>query len=398
MAGPASRLVYLDWLRGLAVLVMVQAHVVDSWTRANDRADVAYYSAVFVGGLGAPLFLFLAGVAVVLSAYARSRATGDPSIGARAALRRGGDVFVLGLLFRVQSQLLGWGALTNLFKVDILNVMGLSMIVAAWCWRLAGSRANRIALFAVATALVTLTTPIVRDLGWLATLPDPIEAYLRPEGRYAAFSLFPWAGFLLAGALAGELIDRSRALDSERRLQVALFAVGVGGVLLAWWASFQPAVYSKADFWTSSPTFFFIRLGIITALVPAGWAHCRFWLETAEGVPETIATKTRSSRRRFLPRRFLRDLRGDLLGKPFVALTRAVELMGRSSLFVYWIHVEMVYGVIAEPLKRTLPLWGALAATLLMCMWLYVLVLGKNRWLRGFELPKRMRIFAAVLR
>ena len=29
---------YLDWLRGIAVLIMIEAHVLDSWTRRRTRA------------------------------------------------------------------------------------------------------------------------------------------------------------------------------------------------------------------------------------------------------------------------------------------------------------------------------------------------------------------------
>lgn len=380
MIRSTRRLVYLDWLRGIAVLIMVLAHVVDSWTRAEDRRNATFYQAVFVGGVGAPLFLFLAGVAVVLSAHSRSRAAGDPGVGARAALARGAEVFVLGLLFRLQSQLLGWGPLTDLFKVDILNIMGLSMMTAALVWGAARTRALRIAAFGVLTGLATLATPMVREVGALGALPDPLEAYLRPEGRYAAFTLFPWAGFLLAGALVGELIDAAREPRAERRLQAALFGAGVGGALVAWWASFQPSIYPKANFWTSSPTFFFIRLGIITALVPAGWAHCRFWLGASADAAAAGAGQAALWRR-----------------AP-VRLTRAVETLGRSSLFVYWIHVEMVYGVIAEPIKQTLPLWGSLAATAALWVLLHALVVAKNGWMSRHQLPGPMRVFATVLR
>ena len=37
-------------------------------------------------------------------------------------------MFALAFLFRLQSQLLGWGAFINFLKVDILNVMGIAMI------------------------------------------------------------------------------------------------------------------------------------------------------------------------------------------------------------------------------------------------------------------------------
>lgn len=381
-----GRLVYLDVLRGVAVLIMVLAHVVDSWTAEPGRHDFAYYTAVFVGGLGAPLFMFLAGLAQMMSANAKARRDGSRDAGRRAMWRRGWEVFALGLLFRVQSQLLGWGALSNLFKVDILNVMGLSMVVTSLVWRLGPSRGSRIALLTVATGLATFATPMVRALPWLAALPDPLEAYLRPAAGLGAFALFPWAGFLFAGGIAGELVDAARATGRELRLQIALAVAGTAGLALAWWASFRPSIYPNANFWTSSPTFFFIRLGICTALMPATWAHCVFWLAPSAPVHDGVdGPASRPS----LSARVL---------APGVGITRGVELLGRSSLFVYWIHVEMVYGVIATPLKRTLPLWESLLATLLLSAVLWAIVRWKNRWMAGVVLPRPFGIVAAVLR
>ncbi len=365
--GTPTRLAYLDVLRGVAVAIMVLAHVVDSWTREADRHDAGYYTAIFVGGLGAPLFLFLAGVAQAMSANAKARHAGDRHTGMAAMWRRGWEVFALALLFRVQSQLLGWGAWRNLFKVDILNVMGLSMVIAAMLWRVGASRTARVAAFAVATAATAFATPLIRGLSSLAVLPDPLEAYLRPAGGYATFTLFPWAAFLFAGAIVGELVDAMRDRDG-RRLHASLAVAGLAGVALGWWAARRASVYAHSDFWTSSPAFFFIRLGLVTASVPATWAHCEFWLQRA------------------------------VTWSPGVAITRAVELLGRSSLFVYWIHVEMVYGVIAEPIKRVLPLWASLAATLALCVGLYHIVRWKNRRIAGVQLPPKFRIFTAVLR
>jgi uncharacterized membrane protein len=200
----------------------------------------------------------------------------------------------------------------------------------------------------------------VRATPWFAPLPDPLEAYLRPVGSYAAFPLFPWAGFLFAGALVGDLVDAVR-LNPGRQplLQAGLAACGAGGVWLAWTASFQPALFTTARFWHDSPTFFFLRLGIVALTLPLAW------------VAQQRA--------------------------PASTLAPAATL-GRSSLFVYWIHVEMVYGVIAGPLKQALPVWGSLAGTLLMVLLLYLLVLLKNRWVDAHGLTGRLRILAPVMR
>ena len=68
MTPPASRRTYLDVLRGIAVLIMIEAHVIDAWTRVADRRSRAFGESLILGGFGAPLFLFLAGIGVVMSA------------------------------------------------------------------------------------------------------------------------------------------------------------------------------------------------------------------------------------------------------------------------------------------------------------------------------------------
>ena len=339
---------------------MVMSHVTEAWTLAIDRASDRFYALVFIAGIASPLFLFLAGVATALSAASKGRRQGSHRAGAVLARRRGWEIFALGLVFRLQSQVLGLGPIDNLFKVDMLNVMGLSIVVASHLWQLAETRRSRLTLFALITTAIAMVTPIVRQVTWLSWLPDQIEAYLRPAGGFAAFPLFPWAGFLFAGVIVGDLVDAVR--DQPRR-QVLLqngMAIGAGGgAILGWLASYLPPLYESAQFWRDSPTFFFFRLGLVALLVPISW------------VIEQL-----------LPR----------------ALLQPVVTLGRSSLFVYWIHVEMVYGVLAEPIKRQVPLWASLAATAMLCVLLYWIVVLKNRLLERHELRGPWRLLAPVVR
>lgn len=347
---------------------MVMAHVNDAWTREADRHGGLYMLSVFVAGLAAPLFLFLAGLSLSMAASMRAESVGHADA-ARLALKRGIQVFALAFLFRLQSQLLGWGALSNFLKVDILNIMGLAMIAAALLWRASESRAARVALFAVAATAITMTTPLVREAGVLADLPDPMEAYIRPLPGRTTFALFPWAGFLVAGAIAGELIHGARSREQERRLQAGLLIGGLAGIGLGYAASFQPSIYPVANFWTSSPTFFFIRLGICAVMLPMSRGIDLF--HHAVG----------------------RWLGGDVSRPGVVTAT-----LGRSSLFVYWVHVEMVYGVLGRPFRRHLPFEASLVATAMLCGLLYAIVRWKDRRMAGVKLTGPFRIFAPVLK
>lgn len=366
-----SRKAYLDWLRGVAVIVMVAAHVTDAWTRVEDRQRDLYGYTVIIAGLASPLFLFLAGLTLSMAASARAATLGH-SAAATLALKRGVQIFLLAFLFRLQSQLLGWGPLINFLKVDILNVMGIAMMAAALLWGLSENRLVRAALFAIATTAIAMSTPLVRNWPALAVLPDPIEAYIRPLAGRTNFALFPWAGFLLGGAIAGELIAAARTASDERRLQHGFMLAGVAGAAIAYALSFQPSIYPNANFWTSSPTFFYMRLGLNTVLLPVAWWIDRF---------HVFARRTWTA----------------VFTAPDVP-GRVITTLGRSSLFVYWVHVEMAYGSIALPLKRALPVELSLLGTVLLCALLYGLVRVKDRLMQGVTLTGPLRILSPVLK
>jgi uncharacterized membrane protein len=334
---------------------MVEAHVLDAWTRDSDRSGAVFAIAAFIGGLGAPLFLFLAGVALPMAGSRRASAVGHQAA-ARAARLRGWQVFALAFLFRVQAQLLGWGPLINFLKVDILNVMGLALVMAGALWGLSRSRTVRVLMFGVATGVFAMSTPLIQEAAWVGILPDPVEWYLRHSPGHTSFVLLPWAGFLFAGAMLGELVDAARA-KNDGWLQVMVGCIGVLTVAGAYWASRQPSIYPVSNFWLTSPTFFFIRLGLAMTLVPITWVLEK-WVK---------------------PLSFL-------------------ETFGRSSLFVYWIHVEMVYGVIAKPLERLMPVELSILATLALWALLLAIVRWKNRVVGQLELTGPLRVLAPVLR
>ena len=335
-----SRRTYLDWLRGIAVLIMVEAHTLDSWTLTEERARGVYKWAIVVGGFGAPFFLFLAGVALALAAGSRLRKGMDGADAARLARRRGWQIFGLAFLFRLQSAVLGAGGLESFLKVDILNIMGLSMLAAAALWGAAHRTSWRVLTLAIAAAVVAMLTPIVRVTPLLDWLPGPVEAYLRPVPMLTGFTLFPWAGFVFAGCVIGLWLDSVKQPRDEQRLMVALMCLGPALAAAGYATSLLPPIYAETSFWTSSPTFFLLRVGLLITAIPIAYV----WVAIARG-------------------------------------SSPVQKLGIASLFVYWIHVEMVYGFISWPLRRRLTFEQALIAFLLFTVILYGLVTLKDRLL-----------------
>ena len=338
-APQSGRRQYLDWLRGVAVVVMIMGHGVDSWTQESDRGGADYRGSLLISGTGgAPVFLFLAGVALALAAGARTRAGRTATEVAALARSRGWQIFGLAFLFRLQSWVISGGDPHRMLKVDILNVMGLAMLAAAVLWRFGSDRSSRVLLLSAATFCTAMVTPILRAAESLTLLPDPVEAYLRPVAG-ASFSLFPWAGFVFAGCAVGLYLDLSQTPRHERNASGILAAVGLAIGLAGYGASFLPPIYAETSFWGSSPTFFFLRLGIVLCLLPAAYV-----------------------------------LHGRVSGR-----SRLAEF-GRSSLFVYWVHVELAYGVVSIPLHRSLTLEEALLGVILLSLLMYALVQLKARF------------------
>jgi uncharacterized membrane protein len=82
---------YLDWMRGLAVVIMVGWHTLDAWTTPVDKASGAFWYCQLIGGFGAPIFLFLAGVSVSLAAASRLRKSASSAWAAAwPMVKRGG--------------------------------------------------------------------------------------------------------------------------------------------------------------------------------------------------------------------------------------------------------------------------------------------------------------------
>jgi len=255
------------------------------------------------------------------------------------------QIFALAFVFRLQSLILSHAPAWTLLKVDILNIMGPAIVLAATVWGLARGPRARVAAFAAGTLLFVLATPVIRGIGALDALPNSLEGYLRPIPGLTNFTLFPWVAFVLAGALVGVVLDEARSLEADRRANIWLGLGGLAIAVLAYQASFLPPIDARSRFWTTSMSFFFIRLGLLVAALGAAW----LW-------------EQRPTRRRWSP----------------------LQRLGRSSLFVYWIHVELVYGLISLPLHGAFSLAGAWIGFAVFCALMVGAVVLKDHVTRKY--------------
>lgn len=359
-----TRLSYIDWMRGLACLLMFQTHCYDSWLRLDQR-DTPFFRLSQIGGtLPAPLFIFLAGVSVALvTGRLREKGIARNAI-ARQTILRGAEIFGYGILFRIQEFLLAYKVApwTDLLRVDVLNILGLSMmLMGVLCWLASAAtpslarRSSVIAALVTAT-LIALATPPLWTTWRPRFLPWFLESYINGvhtfnEPQHWLFPIFPWAAIAFAGLAVGFLIFS----DFARRRESPFFALlGLAGmfacVLSVLFDNSPVRLYAVYDYWHSNPDFLLMRCGVLLVILSLVYFWCRFGLAQ----------------------------------KGFSPLIQ----LGNTSLLVYWVHIEFVYGSLSIMPKRACSIPRATLGLAIIFLSMLALSLLRTRWKRSSQKTK----------
>jgi uncharacterized membrane protein len=356
MTSPEKRLAYIDWMRGLACALMFQTHCYDSWLSPEARQSSLFIWSRLGGTFPAPLFIFLAGFSFALvTEKLREKGIARNAI-AKQTILRGAEIFGFGVLFRLQEFALAVGRApwTDLFRVDILNILGISiMLMGVLCWLTPGESVaaarNRTILtsLAVATLIAMVTPPLWTTLR-IKFLPWPLESYINGAHIYKEpqpwlFPLFPWSAFAFAGLAVGFFLLTNVAKHREALTFAALGATGV-------WASALSQTFDKSsvrlygvyDYWHSSPNFFLMRCGLLLVILFMAYAWCRW-------------------------------------GPAQVGFSPLIQL-GKTSLLVYWVHIQFVYGGLSILPKHQCSVVKASFGLFVIFLAMLALSLLKTNW------------------
>jgi len=298
-----NRLAFIDWTRGLAAVIMIQGHTFDSFAATDLRQQGPYLLSQFLGGMPPAIFLFLTGI--TFSFLMDSQEKQEPSGWKRvvAALKRSRYLFLLAFLFRISLFVLGFptSPASELLRVDILNCMGLAMLVLAPM--AVFTTRERIRLCTILGLVICTLAPLLSMIE-PAGMPALARAYFFPNLN--SFGFFPWASFLAFGMAAGSVIRITKQPDMPR-LMLWMLAIGLGLVMGARYCADLPfSLYPKTDFWLNSPALALIKLGVVLATLAIAYLWVNAGWETQKW--------------------------------------SVFRQLGTTSLLVYWVHIELVYG------------------------------------------------------
>jgi hypothetical protein len=217
------------------------------------------------------------------------------------ALKRSRHLFLIAFLFRLQLYVFGFptSPASELLRVDILNCMGMAMLVFAPVSLLtAWSRALWCAALGL---LIAVAAPFATQWDSPA-IPWLLRSYFAPSLK--TFGFFPWGSFLAFGIAAGTLL---RIVDRETLGKVMMAALPLG-IIAAAAAYCTPNLHilPVSDYWLNSPALIFIKLGTTVAVL--GFSY--IWVNR--------------------------------VGNP--SKWSLFRQLGTTSLIVYWVHIEVVYG------------------------------------------------------
>ncbi len=375
------RLAYIDWMRGLACVLMFQTHCYDSWLGGSARQGKFYMYSQLGGTFPAPLFLFLAGISFALVTVKLLRKDLSANEIARSTIWRGAEIFGYGLLFRIQEYLIAWGwaPKSDLLRVDVLNTIGMSMmLMGVMCWvvlgvrgiasrgqknlapRGAGQPGAAVPTYALMTAAlgvafgISFITPLLWTVWRPTWLPWPIESYIDGVHNLGTpqawlFPLFPWSAFAFAGLAVGFILQSELIRGREARV---FFTFGIVGAVLIEMARLADAapwkIYPVYDYWRTSPQFWVLRAGMLLVILMGSYVWCRWGA-------------------------------GQWGFSPLIQL-------GQASLLVYWVHLEFVYGRVSILAKRAQTVGGASVGLLIIFLAMLLLAYVRTHysgWMKG---------------
>jgi len=235
-ASKAPRLLALDWLRGIAVLVMVECHVFNAVLAPSYRTTAWFEFFNWLNGFVAPAFLMVSGGVIGLNLQNRWQDVVTFGKNWKRLWRRIGQIFIVAYLLHLPTPFLwqffgpnGPHLVALWTKMDILQCvagsLSLILLLVPVCRT---ARIHRLVCAGLGIAALA-AVGFIANWGGSSTWPQPLLSYLWPP-NVGLFPLVPWAAFPLLGVWLGPSIF-SATMTLEQ--SVRSIAAGIMFLLIA---------------------------------------------------------------------------------------------------------------------------------------------------------------------
>lgn len=240
-AEPKHRVIFIDLMRAIAVIQMVQGHTVHVLLANNLRTeDLPVYAVwYFLRGMTAPIFMFTAGT-VFTYLFRSVKKPFSENYRVKKGIRRALLLIFIGYLLRYPSwTLFDFSQVTSeawqsFFTVDVLHLIGISLLILLFIMYVVEKfKLNYTLTFIIAASAIFLVSPFTEVINWNELLPAPFAAYFYSRAG-SLFPIFPWSGYVISGAVLGSYLAQNHLVFKSARFSILIGVIGTALMLLSW--------------------------------------------------------------------------------------------------------------------------------------------------------------------
>ncbi len=343
-----KRFMFIDLLRGWALIIMIEVHVFNEFLQPSLKETGWFHLLNFINGLVAPAFLFVSGFAFIISTERRIEELRKFGRYFWNKMSRIGLIYLAGYSLHLPlfsfSKIINdssYDSITTLSNVDILQCIASGLLLLLLLRIMIKNEKLFYALLTGLVILVSFISPVIWKIDFGKYIPIFFAAYLNP-GYGSYFPLFPWLFFLMAGALYSKYYIRSREQGNEKWFIIKFV---VWSLLLIFPGHFIfPDLFGSSIFtFRPNPVFLYQRLGYVLLFSSIFWYYAY---------------------KRMTKESFVLNV-------------------SRESLLIYWLHLEVIFSKIwngkslVDMMMGSLSVAESLGATIVL---LILMLIAGNLW------------------
>jgi uncharacterized membrane protein len=348
------RIIFIDLMRALAVIQMVQGHTVDVFLAPEYRIadNPVFFIWNFMRGMTAPIFMFTAGtVFTYLFRLTNEPFESNPRVA--KGVKRFLLLVALGYLLRYPTyKIFDFSDVTPdrwnvFFTVDVLQLIGLGILFVMMCALISEKlKLNDMLVFTIISLIIFLATPFINNINWINYFPIPIAGYFYDKTG-SLFPIFPWAGYVIMGGTLGSYLAKHPMVFKTTKFSTVLAELGFTFIIISGISTFILEKYFNIPYANSSYNLEVItfRIGFVLVL---------------NSVISFISQKIES-------------------------IPRFIILIGRNTLLIYVVHLMILYGSAWNPglillFGNSLQVSYTVMSALLMILLMTLMVVLLNKY------------------